>query len=72
MRIPKAKPCPFCKSADGYVQMMDYSTHRYWCNNCAALGPPVQRSDYDGAGCQRAERDAIQIWNVRNRKAGRP
>lgn len=62
-------PCPFCGSADGYVEMMSYCAHRFICNQCCAYGPPVERGDYDGAGCPRAERDATKAWN--RRKAGK-
>jgi Lar family restriction alleviation protein len=60
-------PCPFCGSAAGFVEMMDLSVYRFQCDGCAALGPPVERGDYEGAGCPRAERDATKAWNRRKR-----
>lgn len=68
-RIPKAKACPFCGSSRGFVECMTICVGRYWCDECAALGPPVEHGDYDGAGCQKMERDAIRAWNRRSRRA---
>lgn len=65
VNIPAALPCPYCGSLDGFVEMMNICVARYWCNECAALGPPVEDGDYVGAGDRRAERDAIKVWNRR-------
>jgi Lar family restriction alleviation protein len=65
MRKPlRAKPCPFCGSSDVFVENMDAGVYRMWCNECAALGPPVERGDY-GDGRNLEEHDATRAWNQR-------
>ncbi|WP_422234167.1 Lar family restriction alleviation protein [Methylorubrum rhodinum] len=66
-RIPKAKPCPFCRSNDVFVENMDGVEYRVWCNSCAAMGPPVEHGDY-GDGRELETRDAIRAWNKRTGK----
>lgn len=65
MRIPKAKPCPFCRSADGFVERMDLSSWQYVCNDCFAHGPNVCDADLEE---DRAKVLATRGWNSRKRK----
>jgi hypothetical protein len=68
VKIPEAKPCPFCGGTHGFVECMGGATHRFWCNGCVALGPPVENGTYTGAGDERAERDPTKAWNKRRHK----
>lgn len=66
MRIAKAKPCPFCRSADGFVECLDFGSFAYICNDCLARGPDAEGDgcDPDGEGAQ-GRRNAIRAWNRR-------
>lgn len=69
-RVAKAKPCPFCRSDDVFVECMDFGSFAVVCNECGAKGPTA-----DGDGCDetaennRGRRNAIREWNGRKRRA---
>lgn len=63
-RIPKAKPCPFCRSADTFVERMDISSWQVVCNDCFAHGPNFCHADFDD---DKAEAAAVRLWNRRRR-----
>jgi hypothetical protein len=69
MRIPKAKPCPFCKSADVWVERYGLCCYGVVCNDCLSAGPRVEHGDYSDYdkddGVKNGERDAIRLWNAR-------
>lgn len=68
-RIAKAKPCPFCKVADSFVECGGFGSFYRVCNHCGARGPEA-----DGDGCdETAEnhlgaRNATRAWNRRRAK----
>jgi Restriction alleviation protein Lar len=64
MRIPKAKPCPFCKSTSGFVERMDLSSYQFVCNDCFAHGPNVCDSRWED---DKAEVEATRAWNKRRK-----
>jgi len=67
-RVAKAKPCPFCRGTDIWVECMDFGSFAATCNDCLARGP-----DADGDGCDPdgenalGKRNAIRLWNKRQR-----
>lgn len=64
MRIPKAKPCPFCRSTDSFVERMDLSSWQRVCNDCFAHGPNVCHADWED---DKAVMEATRAWNKRSR-----
>lgn len=44
-RIAKAKPCPFCRSTDSFIECADFGSFYRVCNVCLARGPrlPVEK-----------------------------
>lgn len=70
--IPKAKPCPFCRSDAIFVEDLGgvfACTYAARCDGCAALGPPVEHGDY-GDGRELEKRNAIKAWNKRLSTSG--
>ncbi|WP_433934503.1 Lar family restriction alleviation protein [Brevundimonas diminuta] len=69
-RIAKAKPCPFCRSTDSFVECADFGSFYRVCNDCLARGPEAE-----GEGCDpdaenaRGARNATRAWNRRPRAA---
>lgn len=66
MKIPKMKPCPFCRQVSAHVERDDICVYRVWCA-CGARGPACERAEYadEANGDERGERDAIRRWNAR-------
>lgn len=70
MRIQTPKPCPFCGSADVYVEAFGMCTYGVVCNNCYAVGPKVEHGKYmEAVTDDLSRRDAIRMWNARNETA---
>lgn len=64
--VPSAKPCPFCKGPNAFVERMDTCVYRAVCDDCGAMGPPVEHGDYGSFEDEtREERAAIRAWNRR-------
>lgn len=66
-RVAKMKPCPFCRTLNGFVECADFGSFYVMCNQCGARGP-----DAEGDGCdpdaenRRGARNAIKAWNTRS------
>jgi hypothetical protein len=66
--VVAASACPFCGSANGFVEREEICVYRYWCD-CGARGPAVEKLKYeDGRG--EPENDAVKAWNKRRRTGG--
>ena len=71
----KRKLCPFCKSADNFVERADFSSCYVTCNDCGARGPvSCDEDDADARAtesgkCDPGERAAVRLWNTRRRAA---
>jgi hypothetical protein len=65
-RIAKAKSCPFCRSASGFVERMELSSWQYVCNGCYAHGPEVCDAGWEE---DKAQAEATRAWNRRSRRA---
>lgn len=61
----KLLPCPFCGSADVFVERADYVSCYVQCNGCCARGPN------EGQTCDKEHvpgaRSACRAWNKRDR-----
>jgi len=64
-RTAKAKPCPFCKSTDSFVECADFGSFYRVCNSCEARGPVAEGEDCDFEGV--GGRNATRAWNKRSR-----
>lgn len=67
-RIAKAKPCPFCKSTDSFVECADFGSFYRICNNCLARGPEAEGDGCDEtANNHEGARNATRAWNKRSK-----
>ena len=63
MRLAKAKPCPFCKNTETYMERGDMGYSYEYCNKCGARGPSLIQSWDDD---QKDERRCRSLWNARS------
>jgi len=69
-RVAKAKPCPFCRSTDSFVECLDFGSFYRLCNDCGAQGPTAEGDGCDPDAENKAgERNATRAWNKRSRAA---
>lgn len=64
-RVPKPKPCPFCRSTEIHMERDDFDSFSARCNDCCAHGPSLIQEWGDD------DKDtalAIRAWNKRQRK----
>jgi hypothetical protein len=69
--MPPLPPCPFCGSADMFVERADFSSCYVVCNDCGARGPTrcnefdadVEAEDH---GAAPGEMSARRAWSARN------
>jgi len=67
-RIAKAKPCPFCRSTDSFVECADFGSFYRVCNACLARGPEAEGEGFDETAENHAgSRNATRAWNKRAR-----
>lgn len=64
-RIAKAKPCPFCKSTDSFVECADFGSFYRVCDNCLARGPEAEGDGCDSHGT--GGQNATRAWNKRSK-----
>lgn len=65
-RVPKPKPCPFCRGTEIYMERDDMDAFSARCNDCYAQGPSLIQEWGDD---EKDARLAIRAWNRRQRKA---
>lgn len=67
-RVAKAKPCPFCRSKDSFVECADFGSFYRVCNDCSARGPVAEGEACDEtANRNEGARNATKAWNNRLR-----
>ena len=68
-RIAKAKRCPFCASADSFVECSMPGLFYRTCNSCGSRGPDAEGEDCDASlNNHEGTRNATRLWNKRSRR----